>query len=367
MGGLYLEILPSGRKTFRMSYRVHGKQRTLTIGEYPGLKLSEARKAALDARMAIRVGRDPKGPTPAADGSDRFETVAGDWFKAQSGGWKPSHAGRVWARVERYLLVDLKGRGVREVTPCELLQVLRKIDSPDTTKRVREYAGAIWTFAIASDLAEINPATGLSKALPKVPRQKPRPALSADALPHFFGKMSRSQMEPVTALCIRLLAHTAVRPGELIAGRWDEISGTRWVIPAEKMKMDRDHIVPLSPQALAILRQLKVTATGARFAELKSDTMGKALNKLMGNGTMVPHGFRSTFSTIANDSNLWNPDAVERQLAHAPRNKIRAAYNRALHLDERIKLVAWWGDYLEAADAKGKADIEKYSLDDLLS
>lgn len=368
MGGLYLEVLPSGRKTFRLSYRIAGKQRTLTIGEYPAVKLSDARKAALDARMAVRVGRDPKGAAPAADGSDRFATVAHEWFKAQAGAWKPSHAGRVWSRVERFLLPDLKDRGIREVTPRELLEVLRKIESPDSAKRVREYAASIWTFAIAGDMAEINPAAGLSKAMPKVPKQKPRPALSAETLPGFFGRLSRSQMDPVTNLCIRLLAHTAVRPGELIGGRWAEVSGDRWIIPAARMKMDRDHIVPLTPQALALLRSLKAVAAGKpRFAELKPDTMGKALNKMMGAGVVVPHGFRSTFSTIANDSNLWNPDAIERQLAHAPRNKIRAVYNRALYLEERTRLMAWYSDYLDAAEAEGRADAEKHSLDDLLS
>ena len=367
MGGLYLEVLPSGRKTFRLSYRIHGKQRTLSIGEYPAVKLSEARRSALDARMAIRLGRDPKGAAPAEDGSDRFAAVAHEWFKAQAGGWKQTHASRVWSRVERFLLPDLGERGIRDVTPRELLEVLRKIESPDSAKRAREFAGSIWTFAVASDLAEINPAIGLSKAMPKAPKQTPRPALSAEQLPGFFGKLWGSQMERISNLSIRLLMHTAVRPGELIGARWAEVSGDRWIIPAARMKMDRDHIVPLSVRSLALLRELKgLAGAGARFADLKADTMGKALNKLMGTGIVVPHGFRSTFSTIANDSNLWNPDAVERQLAHAPRNKVRAAYNRALHLDERVRLMQWYSDYLDAAEAKGVADAERYSLDDLL-
>lgn len=358
MGGLYLEILPSGRKTFRLSYRISGKQRTLTIGEYPAVKLSGARQAAIDARMAVRLGRDPKGAPPAPDGSDRLKTVAEAWYKAQAGAWKPSHASRVWSRVERFLLTDLGDRGVRDVTPRELLEVLRKIKAADSAKRAREYASQIWLFAIASDLAEINPAAGLSKAMPRAPKQKPRPALSAEQLPAFFDKLNRSQMDRTTNLAIRLLMHTAVRPGELIYGRWDEIHGARWIIPAAKMKMDRDHIVPLTPQALDLLRQLRAIAgKGERFAELKPDTMGKALNKMMGTGLVVPHGFRSTFSTIANDSNLWNPDAIERQLAHAPRNKIRAAYNRALHLEERERLMTWYSELLDKAAAQDDPDL----------
>ena len=367
MGGLYLEVLPSGRKTFRLSYRIHGKQRTLSIGEYPAVKLSEARRTALDARMAIRLGRDPKGAAPAEDGSDRFAAVAQEWFKAQAIGWKETHASRVWSRVERFLLPDLGERGIRDVTPRELLEVLRKIESPDSAKRARVYAGSIWTFAVASDLAEINPAIGLSKAMPKASKQIPRPALSADQLPSFFGRLSGSQMDRVTNLSIRLLMHTAVRPGELIGARWAEVSGDRWIIPAVRMKMERDHIVPLSTQALALLRELKgLAGAGGRFADLKADTMGKAINKLMGTGIVVPHGFRSTFSTIANDSNLWNPDAIERQLAHAPRNKVRAAYNRALHLEERAKLMQWYSDVLDVAKAKAVLEAQKADPDILI-
>lgn len=363
MGGLYLEVLPSGRKTFRVQYRLDGKQLTLTLGEYPAVGLMAARSAAVDARMMVKAGRDPKGPAPAEDGSDKFRTVAGQWYNANAGAWKGSHASRVWSRVERFLLPTLGDKSVRQITSKELLTVLQKVESADTCKRVREYAQAIWTFAVASDRAETNPAVGLSKALPKVPRQNHRPALTAEQLPDFFAKLRDSQMEPGTALCLRLLAHVAVRPGELIGGRWDEVQGDRWIVPGERTKMGRDLLVPLSKQVLAILAELKkLSGEGEFFARLTPDTMGKALNKMMGAGVVVPHGFRSTFSTIANESGLWNPDAIERQLGHAPKNAIRAAYNRALYLPERTRLMQWWSDYLIEAERKG----DKRDLSDLL-
>lgn len=360
MGGLYLEVLPSGKRTFRMQYRIGGKQLTLTLGEYPAMGLQAARGAAVDARMLVKAGRDPKGPAPAPDGADTFRQVADEWFRAQAGGWKPSHATRVWGRVQRYLLPDLGARSVRQVTARELLDVLRKIGTDekpkaDTVKRVREYASQIWTFAVASDKADTNPATGLSKALPRAPRQQHRAALSVDQLPAFFAKLSGSRMEPATALCIRLLAHTAVRPGELIHGLWSEVQGDRWIIPAERMKMQRDHIVPLSPQAQSILKELRaMNPKSARLApHLGPDTMGQALNKLMGKGVVHPHGWRTTFSTAANDAGIWSADAIERQLAHVEGNKVRAAYNRALHIEERTRLMAWWSDQLDAAEAEG--------------
>ena len=357
MGGLYLEVLPSGRKTFRMQYRLEGRQLTYTIGEFPAVGLQAARSSAVDVRMMVKAGRDPKGPAPAADGSDKFRVVAGEWYAANAAAWKRSHASRVWSRVERFLLPDLGDRGVRKITSKDLLTVLQRIESPDTAKRTREYAQAIFTFAVASSKAEVNPAIGLSKALPRVPRNNHRPALTEGQLPDFFARLGRSQMEPATALCLRLLAHVAVRPGELIGAQWSEIQGERWIVPGERTKMGRDLVVPLSLQVLGILKDLRsLNPKGKQLADLTADTMGKALNKLMGQGVVVPHGFRSTFSTIANDSGLWNPDAIERQLGHAPKNAIRAAYNRALHLPERTRLMQWYSDQLDAA-AKSRTDL----------
>ena len=137
MGGLYLEVLPSGRKTFRMQYRLEGRQLTYTIGEFPAVGLQAARSSAVDVRMMVKVGRDPKGPAPAADGSDKFRVVAGEWYSANAATWKRSHASRVWSRVERFLLPDLGDKGVRKITSKELLTILQRIESPDTAKRTR--------------------------------------------------------------------------------------------------------------------------------------------------------------------------------------------------------------------------------------
>lgn len=355
--GLYLEVLPSGKKTFRMQYRLEGKQLTLTLGAYPEMGLAAARGAALDARLAVKAGRDPKGKAPAPDAKDTFKAVATEWYEANAPAWKPSHSSRVWHRLERDLFPVIGDKGVATMTAPQVLEALRRIEdrgAVDTARRVRQHISGVFTYAIATGRCDQNPAFGLTAAMKKPPRGKHYAALAAEDVPDFFAKLARSQMVETSNLCIRLVMHTAVRTNELAGARWKDVQGDRWIIPGERMKMEQDHVVPLTKQSKAILRRLKELSTDDHVAHLKPDTLGKALRKVVGTDVATIHGMRSLFSTLANDSGLWNPDAVERQLAHAPRNRVRAAYNRALHIEERARLMLWWSDWLDQREKEGR-------------
>lgn len=376
--GLSLEVRPSGSKAWLLYYRPQGgKPSYKTLGSYPAMGLAAARDAAMALRVGVKAGHDPRGPQAAEDGSDRFETVARLWFEANKGAWVPAHAARVWNRIEADALPDLGDKGMATITPQDVLAVLRKVEARgaiDVTKRLRQSVQAIFTYAVASGLANGNPAVGLNAALKRTPKARSFGFIPPEQLPWFFHRLHASKVRESTKLALLFVLHTACRSEELRGATWGEIQRDRWLIPGLRMKMDRDHQIPLTPQSKALLKRMKALAKGERLADLSYNAMHSALRKITGDAWRDPsgkpatvHGFRSTFRTAATDSEQWRDEAIERALAHVEKNKVKASYNRSEYWAERVRMAHWWSDFLDAAEAKGRAEAENHSLDDLLS
>ena len=367
-GGLYVEISPNGGKWWRFKYRFGGKEKRLSLGVYPAISLKDAR----DRRDALRkqvandidpgVRRRAEKASKAEAGANSFEVVAREWHMKQSNAWVKSTIAARLTRLEAEVFPAFGSRSIAEVGAPEILKILRRIEgrgANEVARRVRQMIGQIFRYAIATGRAERDPSADLRGALvPTVVRHH-----SALTQPKAVGALMRAiagyQGEPVTQAALRLAPLVFVRPGELRAAQWDEfeLDDAEWRIPAARMKMREEHIVPLSRQAVAVLRNIhELTGRGAfvfpsvrsRTRPMSENTVNAALRR-MGYTTdeMTGHGFRAMASTLLNEQG-WNRDAIERQLAHAERNDIRAAYNRAEHLPERRKMMQAWADYLDA-------------------
>ncbi|MBL3529609.1 MAG: tyrosine-type recombinase/integrase [gamma proteobacterium endosymbiont of Lamellibrachia anaximandri] len=365
--GLFLQVEPSGSKYWRMAYRYLDKQKQLALGVYPEVTIAEARRLREAARQQLRDGKDPslerkrKKAEKLRAASNSFEVLALEWHRQRKGDWEPAHAERVLNWMKRDLFPDLGRRPVTEITPADVLMTIRKIESRgalDVAKRQRARVPEIYRYAIQTGRAAINPAADLVGVI-KSERVNHRPALGRENLGPFLRELDQfEQIKEVTRLALRLLILTFVRPGELRGGRWSEIDFERkeWRIPAERMKMRAEHIVPLSSQAEAILEQLKplvgnsdylFPSDRSRRAPMSENALSYVMKRMDYQGKATPHGFRATASTILNETG-FKPDVIERQLAHIERNKVRAAYNRAEYLQDRRKMMDWWGDFIDA-------------------
>lgn len=360
-GGLFLAVTPAGGKYWRMNYRFDGKQKLLSVGEYPATTLAVAR-GLLDAnKKLIKAGKDPalhQGEA-ATGGPDAFETVAREWLEAQKGSWVPEHWQRVLSRFESDVFPTIGKMRMRDIGAPKVLEILREVEKRgalDVTKRIRQSIGAVFRFGIATGRADTNPAADLVDALKVRPKVKHMAALEADDIGEFLGALQGYDGERQTRLAIELTFHTLLRTNEIRFATWSEIKGDHWLISAERMKMSRDHKVPLTPQSRALLAELKTIAgdsewivPGAgREKPISQNTMIFALYRLGYHSRLTIHGFRSTGSTVLNESGLWSPDAIERQLAHVHGDKVRSAYNRSEYWAERVKMMQWWSDYLTA-------------------
>ncbi|MBZ9794804.1 tyrosine-type recombinase/integrase [Mesorhizobium sp. ES1-4] len=362
-GGLHLAVNPNGSKLWRMNYRFDGKQKTLSFGPYPRVTLADARALRENAKRALVDGIDPaaiKGKS-ATGAHDSFEAIAREWHKGQESSWVPAHAERVLSRFDRDVFPTLGDRRIESITAPEILEVLRAVEARgalDVTKRLRQSMGAVFRYAIATSRAARDPVADLRGALKPNPKPVHMASLKANEIANFIGKLRAYDGERQTALAVEFILHTALRTNELRFGRWTEMDGDLWRIPAERMKAGRDHIVPLTKQTKRLLGQLKTIAgdsewivPGGRTGKpISQNTMIFALYRLGFHSKLTIHGLRGTFSTIANESGLWTPDSIERALAHVPGNKVRSSYNHATYLDERRRLMTWWSDYLTAKD-----------------
>lgn len=360
-GGLYLYVPPSGSKAWRMNYRFAGKQKTLSFGPYPRVTLADARALRENAKRALADGVDPaaiKSKT-ATGAHDSFEAIAREWHAAQEASWVPAHAERVLSRFVRDVFPDLGERSVPSITAREILEVLRRVEARgalDVTKRLRQSVGAVFRYAVATSRAVRHPVADLRGALKATPKPVHMASLKANEIGDFLDRLSIYDGERQTGLAIEFIMHTAVRTNELRFGRWAEIDGDLWRIPAERMKAGRDHLVPLTKQSKRLLAELKRIAGNSQWIvpsarhdkPVSQNTWIFALYRIGYHSRLTVHGLRGTFSTIANESGLWSADAIERTLAHVPSNKVRASYNHAAYLDERRNLMAWWSDYIIA-------------------
>lgn len=363
--GLYLLINPNGSRWWRFRYRVTGKEKLLSFGVYPEVTLKEAREKRDNARKMLRDGIDPsmakKAQKASDSGADTFETIAREWFEKFSSTWSLSHRERIIRRLERDVFPWLGKRPVKEITAPELLSVLRRIESRgavETAHRASQNCGQVFRYAIATGRAERDPSGDLRGALP--PPKKTHHASITD--PKEVGALLRAidgyEGGLIVRAALRLAPLVFVRPGELRKAEWKEIDWDKseWIIPAERMKMREKHIVPLSCQALEVLQEIQPFTGEGKYIfpsprtwerPMSDNAILSALRRMGYTGDqMTGHGFRSMASTLLNEQG-WNRDAIERQLAHAERDEIRAAYNYAQYLPERRKMMQSWADYLD--------------------
>lgn len=366
-GGMYLHVHPNGSRYWRMAYRIGGKQKVFAIGVYPAVTLADARQIRDDAKKLVKQGIDPvaeRKRTAKQNTDDRantFEVIAREWHETKKAGWTASHAAKILGSLEADIFPTLGGRPLIAVTAPELLEALRVIErrgALEVAGRVLQRCSTVFRYAIATGRATHNPAADLRGAL-KTPEKRHYAALGYTDMPEFVRKVAEYDGDVQTRLALQLLALTFVRTGELRAAQWTEfdLDGAEWRVPAERMKMRQPHIVPLSRQAVNVLRQLEATSgdgnyvfpsRNGRGACISENTVLYALYRMGYHSRATGHGFRATASTILNEMG-FQPDWIERQLAHAERNKVRAAYNRAQYLVERREMMQVWADYLDCA------------------
>lgn len=359
-GRLYLQVTPAGSKLWRWNYTFGGKQGTHSIGAYPTISLAVARSTRDRLKEGLVKGIDPsKKQTTSED--RKFKNVARAWFEARRKSWSEAYASRVWSRVEDDALPALGEKDVAEIEPGEVLDMLREIEARNAlemAKRVRQYVSGIFRYAVAEGKTKIDPAASLADAMQRRPRQKHHAALRDGDLPQFFVKLRAYDGERQTAVAIEFVAHAFPRTQEFRFAEWTEFGEDVWRIPEERMKMKKEHLVPLSPRSKNLLAELKELSNGSKWVvpgedfnkPISENTLLFALYRMGYHKRATIHGLRSTASTILNESRLWWPDAIERQLAHVPEDEVRSAYNAALYLDQRIEMMNWYSKYLLAKD-----------------
>jgi integrase len=369
--GMYLEISPKGGKWWRLKYWFDGRERRMSLGVYPDVSLADAREKREEARRKVAAGIDPAEQRKAEaialveSIENSFEAIAREWFGLFSKQWVPGHADKIIRRLELNVFPWIGTRPVKAITAPELLAVLRRMESRganETAHRALQVCGRVFRFAVATGRAERDPSRDLSGAL--APTKEKHLASITD--PQEVGALLRAidayDGSWITRCALRLAPLVFVRPGELRAAQWSEFDfeKSEWRIPATRMKMRVQHVVPLSTQAIAVLRDLQ-PLTGrfafafpgvrSRFRPMSENTITAALRRMGYSGQdMTGHGFRSMASTLLNEQG-WNRDAIERQLAHGERDAVRAAYNYAQHLTERRRMMQAWGDYLSQLKA----------------
>ena len=358
--GLNLEIRPTGSKYWRLSYRYQHKQKTLALGVYPVVMLADARNQTLDAKRLILKGIDPsvhKKQHTSVTSHSAFKQIAEEWHKKESGRWIKDHADYVWHTIETDALPYLGNIPIKDIRTSDVLHVVRKIEERgalDVASRIKQRISSVFRYAIQTGYAEFNPVDALKDVI-KIRKVQHRKSLKQEQLPAFLNAVDKYSGHVITRIALQFIVHTFVRPGEIRSAEWQDIDLEKaiWRIPAEKMKMNEEHIVPLSKQAIALLESAKeitgsydLVFTGSQnFRKpMSENTLTYAIRKRLGFDATA-HGFRTTASTILNESG-FRVDVIERQLAHGERNKVRAAYNRSQYLAERTEMMQWYSDYL---------------------
>lgn len=372
-GGLYLWVYHDGRKYWRLRYWQAGKEKSLSLGVFPKVGLSDARKKRDKESVHLADDLDPSAERKAKKLRDNlakvnsFEATAREWYGKRAHIWSQKHADDVLRRLELNIFPSIGKRPIGEIEAPELLAAVRKIEARgahDLAHRVLSVCGQVLRYGIATGRCSRDVAADLRGALTPNVKQN-QPAVRPEQLPALIKAINGYDTigDKQTRLALQLLALTFVRTGELIGATWEEfdLPSGLWIIPADRMKMKHEHLVPLVPQALAILAELKELCRGSRFIlpgrsrdkSISNNTLLFALYRLGYKSKMTGHGFRAVASTALNESGLFAPDVIERQLAHTERNEVRGAYNRAAYLQERKRMMLWWANYLDEAAKKG--------------
>lgn len=371
--GLYIEVSPTGRKWWRLKFRMDGKERLLALGVYPDVSLKDARQRALAARQMIAAGIDPVQARSGGEGDvhrQTFGRVAWDWFERNRGQWTAEHGEKIKKRLEGRVLPVLGEQLVESIQPCDVLELCRDIEGSVSAYMAHSILGLVsrvCRYAVASGLIPSDPCRDIAGAL-RPHRYQHMPAITDPVrVGELAAKIDAYQGMLTTRAAMQLMLLCMCRTGEIRGMRWEEIDwrDNIWRIPAERMKMRRPHIVPLSRQAVAILAGLYALTgkNGGCFvfpsycrdkyvSPMGKNTINNALRAMGYNAReLVGHGFRSVASTLLNEQG-WAPDVIETQLAHAPADSVRAAYNRAAWLDDRRRMLQAWADYLDQLKAQ---------------
>jgi integrase len=379
-GGMYLFVTREGARYWRMDYRVGAKRRTLALGVYPAVTLATARTRREEARAMLAEGADPSSAKKATKlaaklaSENTFEAVAREWIGRQRSRLAPRYCALVLARLEADIFPQIGSRPIADIGAPELLEALRKVEKrgvTETARRLRQTCGQVFRYAIATGRAKDDPAPALRGALGSPGRRRGHRAMTLNEVPNFLTALEGYDGDPRTRLALRLMVLTFARTTELRAARWSEFEKLDedeplWRIPADRMKMKREHIVPLSPQAVTVLRELrKLPGSGAspflfpspsREGYMSNNTMLYALYRMGYHSRATVHGFRAMASTALNEIG-FRPDVIERQLAHQEQNAVRAAYNRAEYLSERRTMMNRWADQLDNLCGKNVLDL----------
>lgn len=370
--GLYLLVSPSGGKLWRVAYRYNGKQKSLALGRYPVVSLSDARRSRDEAKRLIAKSVDPSVAKQAAKREKRiaagntFQTVADEWFESNKERWVPAYSERLRSRLDGDLLPMLGNRPIAEIVPLEILDAIRKIERRDAiemAKRVMQMASAIFRYGVATARCLRDPTTDLRGALKPPRKTKSRTALPVGDMSQFMRDLDCYDGDILTQLALKLVVLTFVRTAELRFARWIEMENLdgdspQWRIPAERMKMRRPHIVPLAPQAVEVLRKLRrmtgkgqfIFPSATKTGVISENTLIFALYRMGYHSRATVHGFRSTASTALNEAQ-FNRDWIEMQLAHFD-SSVRGVYNAAEWLPGRRQMMTWWASYVDGARSK---------------
>lgn len=374
-GGLYLAVSTTGSKLWRMKYRFADKENVLSFGPYPEVTLAEARAKRDEARALLRDGQNPsieKRKQKAAaifDTGTTFEAVAREWHDENKSKWTAVHCYDVLHSLERDVFPSLGQLPIKSITAPMVLKALRAIEdrsARETARRIRQRMSAVFVYAIASGRGENDPAAIVQGAMKPIRKGRQPAVTDIEEAREILRKVDQQPSNPATRLAIRLLALTALRPGALATTPWEEIDGldgALWTVPAARMKLalhlkddeTRDHLVPLSSQALETIEALRpfTGATPYLFPNGRSsqkpmseNAMGYLLNRAGYHHRHVPHGWRATFSTVMNERYPLESRIIDLMLAHTPKDKVESAYNRAAHLARRTELAQEWADLL---------------------
>ncbi len=361
-GGLILHVTPSGTKSWRWRRQVSGKAILTVLGRYPAMSLSQARRARDDLRERAA---EPAQPVREVH---KLKDVAARWHATQKPLWKPHHAADVWASLQTEIWPTLGDRAIDEISAAEVLATLQPIERRGAVElghRLRQRLSAVWTYALVQGIVTTNPAGMLSKALTPIVQRGHRAAVvSLDHARDILVRVDAVPAYPITRLALRMLALTAVRPGELRGAEWAEVdfASKVWTVPAARMKHTerqaanmRDHVVPLPPQAIEVLEAARVFSGRGRLifpssadatATLSENAVGYLMNRAGFAGRQTAHGWRATFSSVMNERRPGDRAIIDIMLAHVPKDSVEAAYNRAQHMARRREIAEEWANML---------------------
>lgn len=374
-GGLSVHVKPSGVISWRYRYRYNKKATTMVLGKYPAIKLAEARILHQKAKAILADGYNPTAEKKKkrieaeteyhqemVKSKDSFRLMADEWIEQQNERWSKDHSRNVVKSLENDVFPIIGDFRIDTITPPQIMGIIHKIEARgtyETASKVLQRISAVCRYSVLTGRAIFNPAADMRGVL-KTRKVVHQPALQQNELPEFLQKLHVSNEHIITKSALLFTIHTAARTSEVRFATWNEIdfAADEWRIPAERMKMRKPHTVPLTKQTIMILESMKAHSVnddnGLVFPGIKNslnpiseNTMLYAMYRLGYHSRATVHGFRAVFSSIANESKKFDKDAIERQLAHQEKNKIRAAYNRAEYMSERKIMMQWWSEYLE--------------------